>query len=43
MNNLTPAIRDILKENGFVWFRTGTGDNEIWRNTETGKRVTVDA
>ena len=43
MNNLSPAIRDILKKNGFVWFRTGKGDHEIWRHTETGKRVTVDA
>jgi predicted RNA binding protein YcfA (HicA-like mRNA interferase family) len=43
MNNFTPAIRDILKKSGFVWFRTGKGDHEIWRHTQTGKRVTVDA
>lgn len=43
MNNLTPQIREILKRNGFVWFRTGKGDHEIWRHLETGKRVTVDA
>lgn len=43
MNNFSPAIRDILKKNGFIWFRTGKGDHEIWRHVETGKRVTVDA
>jgi predicted RNA binding protein YcfA (HicA-like mRNA interferase family) len=43
MNDLSPAIRDILKKNGFVWFRTGKGDHDIWRHAETGKRVTVEA
>ena len=31
------------EENGFVWFRTGKGDHEIWQHAETGKRVTVEA
>lgn len=43
MNSFSPAIREILKKNGFVWFRTGKGDHEIWRHTVSGKRVTVDA
>jgi predicted RNA binding protein YcfA (HicA-like mRNA interferase family) len=43
MNNLSPAIRQILKKAGFVWFRTGKGDHEIWKHTVNGKRVTVDA
>jgi len=41
MNNLGPAIGDILKKNGLVGFRTGKGDHESWRHAETGKRVTV--
>jgi predicted RNA binding protein YcfA (HicA-like mRNA interferase family) len=43
MNNLGPAIRDVLKKNGLVGFRTGKGDHESWRHAETGKRVTVEA
>jgi predicted RNA binding protein YcfA (HicA-like mRNA interferase family) len=43
MNSFTPAIREILKRNGFVWFRTGKGDHEIWIHATTGRRVTVDA
>lgn len=43
MNNFTPEIIKILKNNGFIWFRVGKGDHEIWRHTKTGKRVTVDA
>jgi len=43
MTSYTPQIIDILRRNGFEYWRTGKGDHQIWRNKVTGKRVTVDA
>ena len=41
--SFTPKIIDILRQNGFEFYRAGKGDHQIWRHKETGKRVTVDA
>ena len=35
-------VREILKQNGFKFLRHAKGDHDIWHNSETGKRVTVD-
>ena len=42
MNDFAPAVRRILRENGFNFFRRGKGDHEIWRHAATGVKVTVD-
>ncbi len=42
MATYTPRVKEILKENGFVYLRPGKGDHEIWINPETKKRATVD-
>jgi predicted RNA binding protein YcfA (HicA-like mRNA interferase family) len=31
-----------MREAGYEVDRQGKGDHEIWKHTETGKRVTVD-
>ncbi len=42
MNDFAPAVRRILRENGFVLWRQGKGDHEIWRQDKTGRKVAVD-
>ncbi len=42
MNDYAPAVRRILRENGYELLRRGRGDHEIWRHAATGKKVTVD-
>ena len=42
MNNFAPAVRRILEENGWQFWRRGRGDHDIWRHPETGQKVTVD-
>ncbi len=43
MNDYAPAVRRILRENGFELMpKRGKGDHEIWRHVTTGKKVSVD-
>jgi predicted RNA binding protein YcfA (HicA-like mRNA interferase family) len=35
-------IREILKKNGYTFFRHAKGDHDIWYNPITNKKVTVD-
>jgi len=35
-------LRRLLGEAGYQFEREGKGDHEIWRNPETGRRVTLD-
>jgi predicted RNA binding protein YcfA (HicA-like mRNA interferase family) len=42
VNDYAPAVRRILRENGFEFLRRGRGDHEIWRHTTTGRKVSVD-
>jgi predicted RNA binding protein YcfA (HicA-like mRNA interferase family) len=42
MNNFTPAIVQLLRENGWEFLRHGNGDHDIWWDPRTGRRVTVD-
>jgi hypothetical protein len=42
MNDFAPAVRRILHENGFEFWRQGRGDHEIWRQGATGKKVPID-
>jgi len=42
MVDLSPALRRLLQENGFVLVRRGKGDHEIWRNEATGRQTVVD-
>lgn len=42
MNDYAPAVRRILRENGFELLRQGRGDHEVWRHATTGKKVAVD-
>lgn len=35
-------VRELLKQNGFQFLRHAKGDHDIWKNSETGKQVTVD-
>lgn len=42
MNKFTKATLKALSEAGWVFFRQGKGDHEIWHNPSTGKKVTVD-
>ena len=43
MNNFTPAVVQILRDNGWVFLRHGHGDHDIWWDPRSGRRVTVDA
>jgi predicted RNA binding protein YcfA (HicA-like mRNA interferase family) len=36
-------VREILKQNGFVFFRRYKGDHDIWINESLNKKVTVDS
>jgi predicted RNA binding protein YcfA (HicA-like mRNA interferase family) len=42
VNNLSPALRRLLGEAGYLLHRQGKGDHEIWRHPLTGVKVTVD-
>jgi predicted RNA binding protein YcfA (HicA-like mRNA interferase family) len=42
VNDYAPAVRRILRENGFEFWRQGRGDHEIWRHAATGKKITMD-
>ena len=35
-------VREILKQNGFVFHRRGRGDHDIWFNESINVKVTVD-
>lgn len=43
MNNFAPLVRKLLAAAGYERLRSGKGDHEVWRHTETGKRVSVDS
>lgn len=43
MNNFTPALRALLRDAGYEFWRRGKGDHEIWRHSATGRKVTVDS
>jgi len=36
-------VREILKQNGFIFHRHGKGDHDIWSNESLNKKVTVDS
>jgi predicted RNA binding protein YcfA (HicA-like mRNA interferase family) len=42
VTDFTPALKKLLRQNGFVFWRSGRGDHEIWRNDESGRKVVVD-
>ncbi|KQP61212.1 hypothetical protein ASG40_00430 [Methylobacterium sp. Leaf399] len=42
MTDFTPALKKLLRLNGFAFWRSGRGDHEIWRQDETGLKVVVD-
>jgi predicted RNA binding protein YcfA (HicA-like mRNA interferase family) len=42
MNDFAPAVRRLLRDNGFTFLRQGRGDHEIWHHEATGRKVTVD-
>lgn len=41
MTDFTPALKRMLRENGFVFLRSGKGDHEIWHRD--GRKIVVDA
>jgi predicted RNA binding protein YcfA (HicA-like mRNA interferase family) len=43
MNNFTPAVIRILRENGWEFLRHGNGDHDIWWNPRTRRKVPVDS
>jgi predicted RNA binding protein YcfA (HicA-like mRNA interferase family) len=42
MADYTEDVRRILAQNGFVFARRGKGDHVIWKNSATGRTVSVD-
>jgi predicted RNA binding protein YcfA (HicA-like mRNA interferase family) len=40
--DLSPTLRRILSQSGFIMVRRGKGDHEIWRNAATGRQTVVD-
>ncbi len=42
MTDFTPALKKLLRQNGFTFWRIERGDHEIWRHTETEQKVVVD-
>ena len=36
-------VREILKQNGFTFYRHGKGDHDIWFNEPLNRKVTVDS
>lgn len=42
MTDFTPALKKLLRQNGFAFWRNGRGDHEIWRQEDTGQKVVVD-
>lgn len=42
MTDFTPALKRLLRQNGFTFWRPGRGDHEIWRQEATGLKVVVD-
>ena len=43
MTDFTPALKKLLHQNGYRFWRSGRGDHEIWRNSATGRKVVVDS
>jgi hypothetical protein len=43
MVDFTPAVKDILRENGCEFIRQGKGDHEMWKSPINGKSFPVDA
>ena len=43
MNDFAPAVRRVLGQNGFEFWRRGKGDHDIWRHKQTGRKVSVDS
>ena len=43
MANFYRDLTRILADCGYIHFRSGKGDHEIWQNPKTGRKVTVDA
>ena len=43
MTDDTLALKKPLRQHGYAFLGSGRGDNEIWRNDETGRKVVVDA
>lgn len=42
MTDFTPELKRLLRRNGFVFWRSGRGDHEIWRHDGSGRKVVVD-
>lgn len=42
MTDYTPALKKLLRQQGYAFWRSGRGDHEVWRNDETGRKVIVD-
>jgi predicted RNA binding protein YcfA (HicA-like mRNA interferase family) len=42
VTDFTPDLKNLLRKSGYVFWRSGRGDHEIWRHDETGRKVVVD-
>ncbi|WP_375273873.1 type II toxin-antitoxin system HicA family toxin [Methylorubrum thiocyanatum] len=42
MTDYTPALKKLLRQQGYAFLPSGRGDHEVWRNDETGRTVVVD-
>ena len=43
MVEIGPRLKRILRKAGYEFYRSGKGDHEIWRHTETRVQVSLDA
>ncbi len=41
-SKLARDVVDIIKDNGWVFHRRGSGDHDIWKNPKTNQKVCVD-
>jgi len=42
MAEFEKKVRNVLKQNGWEFYRRGKGDHDIWINPDTNYKVTVD-
>jgi predicted RNA binding protein YcfA (HicA-like mRNA interferase family) len=42
VNNFAPLTKQLLRNAGWQFLRSGKGDHEIWWDPATGRKVTVD-
>jgi len=42
MSKIAKATKDLLRQAGWEFLRSAKGDQEIWHDPRTGRKVTVD-